>query len=178
MLPDAIELIRLADPSQGVTVRSRSTELTLESRGVRYYDAEAVVTSGFVNGTVHLGFDSEELSDWGRLLDAIEENEQEADSSPLPIDTGTSDPRSSNAAGPRRAAGSRSATCRATESTPGRTYRSRERTEAWRERASSIGVDVPSSALWVRALWRSRCSVKPSGSSMSSGEARGWPDAA
>ena len=52
----------------------------------------------------------------------------------------------------RRAAGSRSATCRATESTPGRAYRSRERTEAWRERASSIGVEVPSSASCVRAL--------------------------
>nr|WTB28911.1 DUF5959 family protein [Streptomyces sp. NBC_00830] len=59
--------------------RQRSTEPTLESVGVRYYDAEAVVTSGFVNGTVYLGFDSEDLSDWGRLLDAIEEAEQEAD---------------------------------------------------------------------------------------------------
>ncbi|MFJ3941493.1 DUF5959 family protein [Streptomyces parvus] len=76
--PDAIELIRLSDPSQSVTVRLRSTEPTLESLGVRYYDAEAVVTSGFVNGTVYLGFDSEDLSDWGRLLDAVEE-EQEAD---------------------------------------------------------------------------------------------------
>ncbi|AXI91226.1 hypothetical protein SAM9427_36225 (plasmid) [Streptomyces sp. ETH9427] len=46
---------------------------------------------------------------------------------------------------PLRAAGSRSATCRATESTPGRAYRSRERTDAWREWASSIGVEVPSS---------------------------------
>ncbi|MFC4463764.1 hypothetical protein ACFPH6_04060 [Streptomyces xiangluensis] len=46
----------------------------------------------------------------------------------------------------RRAAGSRSVTCRATASTPGRAYRSRERTEAWRERASSIGVEVPPSA--------------------------------
>ncbi|MGW6287399.1 DUF5959 family protein [Streptomyces sp. NPDC055107] len=78
-LPDAIELVRLADPSQSVTVRLRSTEPTLESPGVRYYDAEAVVTSGFVNGTVYLEFDSEDLSDWGRLLDAIEEDEQEAD---------------------------------------------------------------------------------------------------
>lgn len=40
----------------------------------------------------------------------------------------------------RRAAGSRSATCRATASAPGRAYRSRKRTDAWRERASSIGV--------------------------------------
>ncbi|AZS75054.1 hypothetical protein DDE74_32770 [Streptomyces lydicus] len=73
----------------------------------------------------------------------------------------------------RRAAGSRSATCRATESTPGCAYRSRERTEAWRERASSIGVEVPSSASWVRAPCRSRCRVQPSRSSMSSGETRG-----
>ncbi|MEU3895279.1 DUF5959 family protein [Streptomyces sp. NPDC045251] len=77
--PVAIELIRLADPGQSVTVRLRSTEPTLESQGVRYYDAEAVVTSGFVNGTVYLGFDSKDLSDWGQLLDAVEENEQEAD---------------------------------------------------------------------------------------------------
>ncbi|MEU6212815.1 DUF5959 family protein [Streptomyces sp. NPDC047023] len=77
--PDAIELIRLADPSQSVTVRLRSAEPTLEGLGVRSYDAEAVVTSGFVTGTVYIGFDSEDLSDWGRLLDAIEENEQEAD---------------------------------------------------------------------------------------------------
>lgn len=77
--PDAIELIRLADPSQSVSVRLLSTEPALESLGVRYYDAEAVVTSGFVNGTVYLGFDSEDLSDWGRLLDAIDEAEQEGD---------------------------------------------------------------------------------------------------
>ncbi|MFD6230527.1 DUF4158 domain-containing protein [Streptomyces sp. NPDC060232] len=42
----------------------------------------------------------------------------------------------------RRAAGSRSATCRATTSTRGRAYCSRERTEACRERASSMGVEV------------------------------------
>ncbi|MFD8981987.1 DUF5959 family protein [Streptomyces sp. NPDC059564] len=77
--PDAIELIRLADRSQSIGVHLRSTEPTLESPGIRYYDAEAVVTSGFVNGTIYLGFDSEDLSDRGRLLDAIEEAEQEAD---------------------------------------------------------------------------------------------------
>ncbi|MFG2341817.1 DUF5959 family protein [Streptomyces yangpuensis] len=77
--PGAMELIRLADPAQGISVRLRSTSPALESRGVRYYDAEAVVTSGFVNGRVHLGFDSEDLADWGRLLDVIEELEQEAD---------------------------------------------------------------------------------------------------
>lgn len=62
----------------------------------------------------------------------------------------------------RRAAGSWAATCRASASTPGQAYRSRERTEAWRERASSIGVEVPCFASCVRALWRSRCSVQPS----------------
>ncbi|WP_030965118.1 DUF5959 family protein [Streptomyces sp. NRRL S-378] len=77
--PDAIELIRLADLTQSISVRLRLTEPTLESLGVRYYDAEAVVTSGFVNGTVYLGFDSEDLKDWDRLLDAIEEAEHEAD---------------------------------------------------------------------------------------------------
>jgi hypothetical protein len=77
--PDAIELIRLADSGQSVSVRLRSTARALESRGVRYYDAETVVTSDFVNGTVYLGFDSEDLTDWGRLLDAIEEAEEEAD---------------------------------------------------------------------------------------------------
>ncbi|WP_405966671.1 DUF5959 family protein [Streptomyces sp. NBC_00015] len=61
--PDVMELIRLADPGQSVNVRLRSTDPTLASAGVRYYDAEAVVTSGFVNGTVYLGFDSEDLSD-------------------------------------------------------------------------------------------------------------------
>ncbi|MEW2489514.1 DUF5959 family protein [Streptomyces sp. NPDC048411] len=77
--PDAIELIRLADSGQCVSVCLRSTEPALESLGVRYYDAEAVVTSGFVNGSVYLGFDSDDISDWGRLLDAVEEAEQEAD---------------------------------------------------------------------------------------------------
>ncbi|CAM5436379.1 putative protein OS=Streptomyces griseomycini OX=66895 GN=FHS37_006517 PE=4 SV=1 [Streptomyces griseomycini] len=77
--PYAMELIRLADPGRSVSVCLRSTEPTFESPGVRYYGAEAVVTSGFVDGTVHLGFDSEDLSDRGRLPDAIEEAEQEAD---------------------------------------------------------------------------------------------------
>ncbi|WP_093710922.1 DUF5959 family protein [Streptomyces sp. 2131.1] len=79
MQPDAIELIRLTDLTQSIIVRLRSSQPTLKTPAVRHYDAEAVVTSGFVNGTVHLGFDSDDLSDWGRLLDAIEEAEQEAD---------------------------------------------------------------------------------------------------
>src|SRR5216684_9392319 len=54
----------------------------------------------------------------------------------------------------RRAPGSWEATCRATESTPGRAYRSSERTEECRDRASSIWVLVPFSASWVSALCR------------------------
>ncbi|UUN25217.1 DUF5959 family protein [Streptomyces sp. FIT100] len=77
--PDAYELIRLADLTRSISVRLRSTEPTLITATVRHYDAEAVVSSGFVNGTVRLGFHSEDLADLGRLLDAIEEAEQEAD---------------------------------------------------------------------------------------------------
>ncbi|MFB7312123.1 DUF5959 family protein [Streptomyces sp. NPDC056192] len=77
--PDAIELIRLVDLTQSISVRLRSTEPVLETPSVRHYDAEAVVTSGFVNGTVYLGFDSEDLTDLDRLLDAIEEAEHGAD---------------------------------------------------------------------------------------------------
>ncbi len=74
----AIELIRLADPGQSVTVQLRSTTPTvLKDRGPRYYDATVVITSDFVNGTVILGFSSEDLTDWGRLLDAVEEAERE-----------------------------------------------------------------------------------------------------
>jgi hypothetical protein len=52
--PGAIELIRLADLAQSISVRLRSTEPAFETSGRRYYDADAIVTSGFVNGTVYL----------------------------------------------------------------------------------------------------------------------------
>ena len=77
--PDAIELIRLADSGQSVSVRLLSRAAAMESLGVRYYDAVAVIASDFVNGTVYLGFDSEDLRDWGLLLDAIEEAEQDGE---------------------------------------------------------------------------------------------------
>ncbi|MGW6735443.1 hypothetical protein [Streptomyces sp. NPDC055013] len=51
----------------------------LETPGRRDHEADAIVISGFANGTVHLGLDSEDLKDLGRLLDTIEEAEQEAD---------------------------------------------------------------------------------------------------
>ncbi|MBV7673824.1 hypothetical protein STHAL_30725 [Streptomyces halstedii] len=97
--PETIELIRLADPCQSVSVRLRSAEPTLESLGVRYYDAEAVVTSDFVNGTVHLGLDSEDLSDWGQLLDAVEEAGRDAEQEAGPEEPFTADwPRSGRTA--------------------------------------------------------------------------------
>ncbi|MER7313118.1 MULTISPECIES: DUF5959 family protein [Streptomyces] len=97
--PGTIELIRLADPGQSVSVRLRSAEPVLESLGVRYYDAEAVVTSDFVNGTVHLGFDSEDLSDWGQLLDAVEEAERDAEQAADPEEPFAADwPRSGRTA--------------------------------------------------------------------------------
>ncbi|MFH9491164.1 DUF5959 family protein [Streptomyces halstedii] len=100
--PGTIELIRLADPGQSVSVRLRSAEPALESLGVRYYDAEAVVTSDFVNGTVHLGFDSEDLSDWGQLLDAVEEAERDAEQAADPEEPFAADwPRSGRTAYPR-----------------------------------------------------------------------------
>ncbi|MFJ9936560.1 hypothetical protein ACIRSJ_25990 [Streptomyces virginiae] len=40
-------------------------DTSAQSLGIRYYDAEAVVTSDFVNGTVYLGFDSEDLTTLG-----------------------------------------------------------------------------------------------------------------
>ncbi|MFD3937798.1 DUF5959 family protein [Streptomyces sp. NPDC058611] len=85
--PDAIELIRLADSGQSVSVRLHLTAPTMESLGVRYYDAEAVITSDFVNGTGYLDFDSEDIKDWSRLLDAIEEAQQDGGSDePLAAD--------------------------------------------------------------------------------------------
>ncbi|NYV73861.1 DUF5959 family protein [Streptomyces sp. UH6] len=71
---DAVELIRLTDPSQGVSVRLRSTTPSLQSQGIRYYDAEVTVTSGFVNGSVHLGFDSEDLAHLRELLNLLEDS--------------------------------------------------------------------------------------------------------
>ncbi|MGW7106530.1 DUF5959 family protein [Streptomyces xanthophaeus] len=93
--PDAVELIRLADAGQSISVRLLSRTATMESLGVRYYDAVAVIASDFVNGSVYLGFDSGDLTDWSRLLDAVEEAEQddEADE-PLSADW----PRAGNSA--------------------------------------------------------------------------------
>ncbi|MCF3106935.1 hypothetical protein IPZ58_36040 [Streptomyces roseoverticillatus] len=74
-----MDLIHLSTGGQTVSVRLRSTEPALEDLGVRYYDAEVVVSSYFVNGTVTLGFDSSDLDDWGCLLDAVAEADEEPD---------------------------------------------------------------------------------------------------
>ncbi|MEU7167298.1 DUF5959 family protein [Streptomyces morookaense] len=72
-----MELIRLSDTGRSVSVRLHSSEPVLENRGVRYYSAEAIVSSDFVNGTVYLGFDSTDLDDWGLFLDAVEQMDEE-----------------------------------------------------------------------------------------------------
>ncbi|MFD7745799.1 DUF5959 family protein [Streptomyces sp. NPDC059698] len=72
--PDALELIHLADVVQSVSVRLTSTApAVVNPRGLKYYYAVATVTSGFLSGSTHLGFTSDELADWGRLLDAMDE---------------------------------------------------------------------------------------------------------
>ncbi|MFH9608957.1 DUF5959 family protein [Streptomyces sp. NPDC017448] len=80
---DALELIHLADAVQSVSVRLTSTAPALVNpRGLKYYYAVATVTSGFVNGSTHLGFTSDELADWGRLLDAMDEAVDDPDADP------------------------------------------------------------------------------------------------
>ncbi|MGK5546165.1 DUF5959 family protein [Streptomyces sp. URMC 127] len=73
------EFIRLTSGRQSVSVRLLSTEPVLEDLGVRYYDAEIVISSDFVNATLPLGFDSNDLDEWGELLDATAEVDGEPD---------------------------------------------------------------------------------------------------
>ncbi|WP_228993495.1 DUF5959 family protein [Streptomyces sp. DH8] len=90
--PDALELIHLADAVQSVSVRLTSTAPALVNpRGLKYYYAVATVTSGFVNGSTHLGFTSDELADWGRLLDAMDEAVDDPDPDADPDDPFTAD---------------------------------------------------------------------------------------
>ncbi|MFD9221386.1 DUF5959 family protein [Streptomyces sp. NPDC060064] len=70
---ELLELIRLDDGLQGVVVRLRSTQ-------PGYYDAEIDIRSDFVNATVRTGFDAEDIEEWGALLDAVEDAEEEDDS--------------------------------------------------------------------------------------------------
>lgn len=68
------ELFRFADRVQSVAVEVRcDAPLTMSEE--RYYSAEIVVQSGFVNGRVGLQVSREELDEWERCLDALEAEE-------------------------------------------------------------------------------------------------------
>ncbi|WP_309235754.1 DUF5959 family protein [Streptomyces sp. TRM64462] len=69
-----LELFRFSDSVQSVTV-----EVVCDAPMVVgeewYYSAEIVMQSGFLNGRVGLQVSVEDLSDWGRCLDALEAEE-------------------------------------------------------------------------------------------------------
>ena len=70
---EPLALIALDDGGQSVVVRLLSPT---PQRG--YYDAEIVIRSGFVNATVRIGFNADDVDDWAALLDAVEASEAEA----------------------------------------------------------------------------------------------------
>ncbi|MEU6157386.1 DUF5959 family protein [Streptomyces sp. NPDC047130] len=73
------ELIRLADATQSISIQLRSTTPSHHSAGTLYYDADVVVTSDFVSGSVYLGFDSQDLVHLGQLLVLLQESDEEFD---------------------------------------------------------------------------------------------------
>ncbi|MFF4144585.1 DUF5959 family protein [Streptomyces sp. NPDC001698] len=70
---EPLALIVLDDGLQSVAVRLVSL---MPQEG--YYDAEIVIRSDFVNATVRTGFDAADISEWGSLLDVVEEADAEA----------------------------------------------------------------------------------------------------
>ncbi|MFJ7416227.1 DUF5959 family protein [Streptomyces sp. NPDC098077] len=76
MIDDAnvLELFRFADPVQSVTLRF-ACDAPMVAGEERYYAAEIVLESGFVNGTVGLHISGGDLDVWGRCLDALEAEE-------------------------------------------------------------------------------------------------------
>ncbi|MGV9840689.1 DUF5959 family protein [Streptomyces fungicidicus] len=65
------ELFRFADTVQSVAVEVRcGAPLTVGEE--RYYPAEIVLTSDFVNGRVGLQVSHEDLDEWERCLDALQ----------------------------------------------------------------------------------------------------------
>jgi hypothetical protein len=69
-----LELFRFADAGQSVTVEVRcGAPWTV--REERYYPAEIVVQSNFVNGRVRLVVSSADLDEWERCLDTLEAEE-------------------------------------------------------------------------------------------------------
>ncbi|WP_312870177.1 DUF5959 family protein [Streptomyces himalayensis] len=70
----ALELFRFADRVQSVTLRV-ACDAPMVTGEERYYAAEIVLESGFVNGTVGLHISGGDLDEWGRCLDALEAEE-------------------------------------------------------------------------------------------------------
>ncbi|MFI7893920.1 DUF5959 family protein [Streptomyces sp. Cmuel-A718b] len=66
----AVELFRFADRVQSVTLRV-ACDAPMTPGEERYYAAEIVLESGFVNGTVGLCISGGDLDEWGRCLDAL-----------------------------------------------------------------------------------------------------------
>lgn len=71
---NALELFRFADRVQSVTLRI-ACDAPMVTGEERYYAAEIVLVSGFVNGTVGLHISGRDLDEWGRCLDALEAEE-------------------------------------------------------------------------------------------------------
>ncbi|MFG3551857.1 DUF5959 family protein [Streptomyces sp. NPDC047725] len=76
MVNDAqtLELFRFADEGQSVTVEVRC-DAPWTNGEERYYQAEIVLQSGFVNGRVRLVVSPADLDEWERCLDAMEADE-------------------------------------------------------------------------------------------------------
>ena len=76
MVTDAqtLELFRFADAVQSVTVEVRCDAPWTDGEE-RYYPAEIVVQSDFVNGRVRLVVSPADLDEWERCLDALEAEE-------------------------------------------------------------------------------------------------------
>ena len=70
----AVELFRFADPVQSVTVEVRCSDPLLMGEE-RYYAAEIVVESDFVNGRVGLQVSLKDLDEWERCLAALQAEE-------------------------------------------------------------------------------------------------------
>jgi hypothetical protein len=69
-----LELVRFTDQIQSVTVEV-ACEVPVLVGGERFYAAEVVLESGFVNGRVGLMVSRGDPDDWGRRLDALTEGE-------------------------------------------------------------------------------------------------------
>jgi hypothetical protein len=76
MVTDAqtLELFRFEDAGQSVTVEVRCNAPWTEGEE-RYYPAEIVLQSDFVNGRVRLAVSLADLDEWERCLDALEAEE-------------------------------------------------------------------------------------------------------